>query len=74
MENVELSSENILLDGETNEENNENTILVEDSEETVVSLDTIHYDLGVICSFLIFFVLVILLKYVYKFFDMFFTI
>ena len=71
MENVEMYGENSILHGETNEENNENTVLV---ENTTVNLETIHYDLGVICSFLIFFVLVVLLKYAYKFFNMFFTI
>ena len=35
-------------------------------------LDNLHSDLGIICSFLVFFTLVILLKYVYKFFNMFF--
>lgn len=35
-------------------------------------LQLIHQDLGVLCSFLIFFVLVILLYFAYKFFDMIF--
>ena len=43
-------------------------------ENIIVDINTIHTDLGVICSILIFFVLVILLKYAYKFFNMFFTI
>lgn len=35
-------------------------------------LQLIHQDLGVLCCFLIFFVLVIILHYTYKFFDMIF--
>lgn len=35
-------------------------------------LEAIHTDLSCIVCFLIFFVLVIILKYVYKFFDMIF--
>ena len=35
-------------------------------------LKLIHTDLGVIICFLVFFVLVIILKYIYKFFDMIF--
>ena len=45
-----------------------------DNEDEEVSLSVIHEDLGLICSFLIFFSLVIILIYVYKFFNMFFTI
>lgn len=35
-------------------------------------LELIHTDLGYIICFLVFFVLVIILKYIYKFFDMIF--
>lgn len=35
-------------------------------------LTLIHSDLGCIIGFLLFFVIVILLKYIYKFFGMFF--
>lgn len=35
-------------------------------------LTLIHNDLGYIVCFLVFFVLVIILKYIYKFFDMLF--
>lgn len=35
-------------------------------------LNQIHEDLGVIVSFIVFFVLVIILKYVYNFFNMIF--
>lgn len=41
------------------------------SEELLARIDT---DLQFIICFLVFFVLVIILKYVYKFFDMFFVI
>lgn len=43
-------------------------------EDTSVNeqLLQIHEDLGIITCFIVFFVLVILLKYVYKFFDMIF--
>lgn len=36
-------------------------------------LELIHTDLGCILAFLLFFTLVILLKYIYKFFGMFFN-
>lgn len=52
-------------------------ILVEETTNTITydeQLNQIHNDLGFICSFLVFFVLVILLKYAYKLFDMFFKI
>ena len=35
-------------------------------------LNLIHQDLGILCSFLIFFTLVIILYFAYKFFDMIF--
>ena len=52
-------------------------IVVEESTNTITydeQLTQIHNDLGFICCFLVFFVLIILLKYAYKFFDMFFKI
>ena len=42
--------------------------------DVVNLLLSVHNDLGVIASFLIFFVIVILLYFSYKFFDMFFKI
>ena len=66
-----------------NTSNNENevndtiqniTVEVVQDEYTKEQLNLIHNDLGFICSFTIFFVLVVLLKYSYKFFDMFFQI
>lgn len=58
----------------TNETTTDNTTTYTEQQENVISIQDIHNDLGIITSFLIFFVLVILLKYVYKFFDMFFVI
>lgn len=56
------TTENIVIEETTN-------IITYDEQ-----LNQIHNDLGFICSFLVFFVLVILLKYAYKLFDMFFKI
>lgn len=62
----------------TNNENEVNnttqniTVEVVQDENTKEQLNLIHNDLGFICSFIIFFVLVVLLKYAYKFFDIFF--
>ena len=61
---------------ENSEEINNSNL--DNSTENIVEVDTtiegkldqIHQDLGLISCFIIFFVLVILLKYVYKFFDM----
>lgn len=41
--------------------------------ENTELLKTIHNDLGVITCFIVFFVLVIILKYAYKFFNMIFN-
>ena len=52
-------------------------IVVEETTNTITydeQLEQIHNDLGFICCFLVFFVLIILLKYAYKLFDMFFKI
>lgn len=52
-------------------------IVVEETINTTTydeQLTQIHNDLGFICCFLVFFVLVVLLKYAYKLFDMFFKI
>lgn len=40
--------------------------------ETVELLQLIHADLGNICAILIFFVLITILKYIYRFFNMIF--
>ena len=45
---------------------------VGDSEGYGEMLNTLHSDLGIICSFLVLFTLVILFRYIYKFFNMFF--
>ena len=58
---------------ENNTIENTTTIVVDNpqNEEMLTKIDT---DLQSIICFLVFFVLIILLKYVYKFFDMFFVI
>lgn len=68
----------IIYDNELIEENNttvgtNSTVIVDNSktEELLTNVDT---DLQCILCFLVFFTLVIILKYVYKFFDMFFVI
>lgn len=55
----------------------ENTEVIEYTTEAselteVELLQQIHNDLGIITCFIIFFVLVIILKYAYKFFNMIF--
>lgn len=59
------------------EEQVENTEVIENTNEVVnvdysEKLDTIHEDLGIIACFLVFFTIVIILKYSYKFFNMIF--
>lgn len=54
---------------ETNTETTEVTGVTEDN----TILTDIHNDLGLICCFLVFFTLVIILKYAYKFFNMVFN-
>ena len=63
----ETISNNVVVDSNTV------TSVASDGEYTEM-LNTVHTDLGVICCFLVFFTLVIILKYVYKFFNMFFVI
>ena len=77
MEVIKLENE-IIYANELLEENNTlsgttSTVVVDNSktEELLTHIDT---DLQSIICFLVFFTLVILLKYVYKFFDMFFVI
>lgn len=75
--NTENSNEIIVSNEVENSSSNditENTTAYIEQQENVISFQDIHNDLGIITSFLIFFVLVILLKYVYKFFNMFFVI
>ena len=70
---VNNQSENTANEEQINNTMQENIVL----ENTTVDLqneklEQIHEDLGVICSFLIIFALVIVFKYIYKFFNMFF--
>ena len=53
-------------------ENTINTTIQDINTLNSTELEAIHTDLGIITSILIFFVLVILLKYAYKFWDIFF--
>ena len=64
---------------ENQEQNNqiveENTVLENTSVDIQnEKLEQIHQDLGIICSFLIIFALVIVFRYIYRFFDIFFKI
>lgn len=55
------------------EEQVQETQEIQETEELVnVDINTIHTDLSVIACFLVFFTLVIILKYIYKFFNMIF--
>ncbi len=73
-----LTNENIVMDSNESEiaenEISSNETLQEDNTITLQNekLDQIHEDLGVICSFLILFALVIVFRYVYRFFNIFF--
>lgn len=53
------------------EEQVQETQEIQETEEPV-NINTIHTDLSVIACFLVFFTLVIILKYIYKFFNMIF--
>ena len=64
-----------------NNETSENTVVEENTTTTIIydnsvveNLQTIHNDLGALTSFIIFFVIVLICHYVYKFFNMFFVI
>lgn len=54
------------------ETNTETTEVTGVTEDNTILID-IHNDLGLICCFLVFFTLVIILKYAYKFFNMVFN-
>ncbi len=78
-----ITTDNSTINSSSNSEDtttNENNVAENTTTEVVVSLDeseqlrVIHEDLGFICSFIIFFVIVLICKYSYKFFDMFFKI
>lgn len=78
MDNELIENENLTYEtitNETVEETPENTVENETVQEfPTEKLDLIHQDLGIICSFLVIFALVIVFRYVYKFFNMFFTL
>ncbi len=74
MDNELIEDENLTYETVTNE-TIENTVENETVQEfPTEKLDLIHQDLGMICSLLIIFALVILFRSVYKFFNMFFTL
>lgn len=74
MDNELIEDENLTYETITNE-TIENTVENETVQEfPTEKLGLIHQDLGVICSLLIIFALVILFRGVYKFFNMFFTL
>lgn len=54
------------------QEINNTTIETEIIEENIVTLETIHNDLGFICSFLVIAAVVVFMTILYKFFNMFF--
>lgn len=72
--NTNTSNSSETTSNNENEVNNttQNITVVVQDDIINEQLSLIHNDLGFICSFIIFFVLVVLLKYVYKFFDIFF--
>lgn len=69
MEN-DIYLENEIIENFTNENETIENILVEDTN--IVTLETIHNDLGFICSFLIIAAIVIFITMLYKLFNMFF--
>lgn len=82
-ENESNSSNELENTNTTNVENNnytennttsENTAAFTEQQDYNSQFQELHNDLGIISSFLIFFVIVVLLKYTYKFFNMFFVI
>lgn len=66
-ENILESTEEII---EYTEESQETEELIEYTNDEM--LKQIHYDLSIITCFLVFFTIVIILKYIYKFFNMIF--
>jgi len=75
-ENILESTNEILENTEEITENTEEEINEYTEGEYTTELEVmqqIHYDLGIICCFLIFFTIVIILKNIYKFFNIIFT-
>ena len=54
----------------TTKNNTQETIIIDD--HNTVTLETIHSDLGFICSFLVIASVIIFMRILYKLFDMFF--
>lgn len=74
MENETTNTTNTSVENTTSNNVSDNSTTTNTASTTQYEemLTTIHTDLGFICSFLVFFTLVILLRYIYKFFNMFF--
>lgn len=85
MENSENSATNEIIESSTDENNvstensteknnttPENTQTSVEVDPNAITLEDIHTDLGVIASFIILFSVCLLVKYIYKFFRMFF--
>jgi len=80
----EIIYENIITNDNQSENSEDKKQMDETIQENIIlnhttdlqdeKLEQIHQDLGIICSFLIIFALVIMFRYIYKFFDMFFKI
>ena len=70
-ENNTNTYENSTYDENTTQENT-NTYIAQN--ENVVTIETIHNDLGAIIGFMVFAVVIVIAHYSYKFFNMFFTI
>lgn len=52
--------------------NTTETIIIQENQENIVTLETIHNDLGFICSFLVIASVVVFITILYKFFNIFF--
>lgn len=70
----EYSMNELLTDNSSNENTTTDSSITENTiqDTNVVTLETIHNDLGFICSFLVFATVVIFIIIIYKFFNMFF--
>ena len=60
------------LENTTNITNTTENVIIENVSTDTTTLSTIHNDLGIICTFLIFFTLGIIVKMIFKFFKIFF--
>ncbi len=68
---TETSSDLTYTENTINDTNNIVEVLSENTTNSI-TLDIIHNDLGVICTFLVVFSVLIFIRIIYKFFSMFF--